>query len=167
MESVSVVKDDRQILEFIGVNGGIITFIITCIALYPVSYYIVAFIIGAVVNIQINRILKSVFKEPRPVVVNKPSNTFDEMEIKEKWGFPSGHAQTTSYAFVFLLLVKPRKTVFLLLLGGSLCISVIQRYVYNKHTILQLLAGLFIGAVFAIFYVWGITVFRPYTYGLI
>jgi len=161
-ESASVfeVHEIKNMLEFIGVNGDTITFIIGCMAIYPSIYYIIAFIIGFIVNIQLNKILKSVFKEPRPL--NKSSNSVYEVGAEEKWGFPSGHAQLTSYAFIYLLLVNPKKQAFLILLCIFLCITVIQRYVFNKHTIPQLIAGLFIGSTFAFLYVWFITFIRPY-----
>lgn len=160
-ESVFELREIKDLFKFIGVNAGIITFIIVCMAIYPSVFYIVAFIIGVFVNIQLNKILKYVFKEPRPS--NKySSNSPYEGGVDGKWGFPSGHAQVTSYAFIYLLLVKPKKTVFLILLGIFLCISVIQRYVYNKHTLTQLIAGLFIGSTFAFFYIWFITFIRPY-----
>jgi len=164
-DSVFIFKEQEiyEILKFIGINGSIITFIITCIAIYPSIFYIIAFIVGWGVNYQINKILKNIFKEPRPVEI-KPSNSFHERDIiKETWGFPSGHAQIIIYAFIFLLLLKPKKIKIIILLVIILFISIFQRYIYNKHTVTQLIAGLFIGTIFTFFYFLLITLMKPYT----
>ena len=94
-----------------------------------------------------NSLLKYVFKEPRPTndwVVLKIGITHNKRFGYERYGMPSGHAQHCGYilAFVTLVLNNPWITgiysVFTL-------ICMYQRYLYENHTIKQIVVGLLIG----------------------
>ena len=68
----------------------------------------------------------------------------------EKYGMPSGHAQSCFFSMTFLYLVKgsPAWLIFELFIG---IISLYQRFKYKQHTIEQLLAGSILGIFFAYF----------------
>ena len=99
------VNEITHILLSIGLYGNKISSLITVLALFPNYFYIITFIIGYFVNDFLNTKLKAFFKEDRP---NNPITFYpgedEEYKNEQKWGFPSGHAQVTAFAFTFLLL---------------------------------------------------------------
>jgi membrane-associated phospholipid phosphatase len=90
--------------------------------------------------------LKQLIREPRPrnqIYLNKYD--ISEANIsKHKYGMPSGHAQATGYSITFLYLVSKSPTLLMItsFIGAT---TLYQRYVYNRHTIGQLIIGLLIG----------------------
>jgi membrane-associated phospholipid phosphatase len=109
--------------------------------------YLRFFVSGFILNNILNIILKLAIKEPRP------SNDQKEIEIGvsngarvgfDKFGMPSGHAQNCAYCFTFVTMVF--KDPFITALYALISfISVLQRYLYKNHTILQLVVGLIVG----------------------
>jgi membrane-associated phospholipid phosphatase len=130
-------------LTLIALYGDKMAAILTTIAIFQSPLFVCGFIAGWFLNRELNKVLKSFFKETRP---NDSKWKVNEDETPEKWGFPSGHAQTVFYSFVFLLLKCPRKTPFLILSAAILILTLIQRYMYYYHTAPQLLGGGVIGA---------------------
>jgi membrane-associated phospholipid phosphatase len=112
--------------------------------------YLSYFAGGFIVNNGLNSILKLIIQEPRP------SNDQRALEIGianghrvsfDKFGMPSGHAQTCGFALVFMSLVfdSPKMTAFYLVVSF---ITMAQRYIYNNHTIFQLIVGFVTGGMF-------------------
>ena len=142
-----------HLLLMIGLYGNKLTTIITVMALFPRYSYIIPFIIGYFINIFINRKIKVFFKEKRPENETVFYKLEEQEYVKEDlWGFPSGHAQSIGFAFVCLLLFEPKKYIFLITSAIIVVLCLLQRYLYNKHTIQQLLGGLFFGSLFAIIF---------------
>jgi membrane-associated phospholipid phosphatase len=125
-----------------GFYGGELTAFITILAIFRDPVYLAGFIAGYFFNKWLNGVLKSAIRDERP------SNPilFYGGEKGERWGFPSGHTQMAAYSFVFLLLSAPKRWELLLLSGTVVILTAIQRYMYNQHTPIQLIAGLFVGA---------------------
>ena len=65
------------------------------------------------------------------------------------FGMPSGHAQTSFYILAFIYLVTRNIVLSSVLLLLSV-IVVVQRVVYNEHTIIQVLVGSIVGGLFGI-----------------
>jgi len=139
-------------LDYIGLFAPIILFILTLFLLRNMITYLKYFIVGFILNNALNIFLKLTLKEARPTndqkvieigIVNGARIGFD------KFGMPSGHAQNCGYclAFIFLALNSPFITSIYILISF---ISLLQRYLYNNHTILQLIIGLFIGIGFGV-----------------
>ena len=63
---------------------------------------------------------------------------------------PSGHAQNCAYCLAFITMVfnDPFITAFYTVITFN---TLFQRYLYNNHTILQLVIGTFIGLLFGFF----------------
>jgi len=114
--------------------------------------YLWAFMLGSGINIVFNKLLKMVFKDPRP-------QTHDNYLGAEQYGMPSGHAQIAFFAITFYYLVKKHWTNTILLLFLTVValtsITLYQRYAYKYHTLEQLLAGAVTGSAFAWFIVNG------------
>jgi membrane-associated phospholipid phosphatase len=105
------------------------------------------FISGYFLNGILNALLKYVFKEPRPTddwQVLQIGIAHNKRFGFDKYGMPSGHAQHCGYilAFMTLAINDPYIT------GAFSIISLIclyQRYLYQNHTILQIIIGFFTG----------------------
>lgn len=128
----------------------ILLFFISAFLLRNKMKYLSYFVGGFIANNGLNLILKGIIQEPRP------SNDLRALEIGiangqrvsfDKFGMPSGHAQSCGFALVFMSLVfdSPKMTAFYLVVSF---ITMTQRYIYNNHTILQLIVGFFTGGMF-------------------
>jgi membrane-associated phospholipid phosphatase len=94
-----------SIMDYIGYQGPYLCSFITCLSLLEKPFYLIIFIIGCYLNYLLNYRLKGIIKEPRPKypVVYIDDNLIKRAEI---YGMPSGHAQSISFAIVFLFLTK-------------------------------------------------------------
>ena len=142
--------DFHIIKDYIGLYTPTILLFLTIFFLRNQLKYMYFFVFGFILNFILNILLKLAIKEPRPSddrknieigIVNGVRVGFD------KYGMPSGHAQICGYclSFVLLTLNSPFITGLYLVLTTN---SLMQRYLYNNHTILQLTIGLIIGVLF-------------------
>lgn len=136
--------------DYIGLYAPLILFLLSLFLLRNMELFLQFFVVGFVLNNILNIILKLAIKEPRPSkdqkaieigIVNGARIGFD------KFGMPSGHSQNCAYCISFITLVLNDPLITGLYLFISL-ISLFQRYLYNNHTILQLLIGFILGTVF-------------------
>jgi membrane-associated phospholipid phosphatase len=133
--------------DTIGFFAPSILFIISVLLLRHMSNYLTFYIVGTILNNILNIILKLLIKEPRPSKDKKFIEigvTNDILISFDKFGMPSGHAQYCGFSLVFITLVfnNPFITTLYLIITLS---SLMQRYFYNNHTILQLVVGFIIG----------------------
>lgn len=133
--------------DYIGLYSPIILFGLSVFLLRNMTTYLQYFIFGFIFNNILNIILKLAIKEPRPTqdqkaieigITNGARISFD------KFGMPSGHAQTCGYCLSFIALTLHHPYIITLYLIIT-SISLFQRYSYNNHTILQLIIGIIIG----------------------
>jgi membrane-associated phospholipid phosphatase len=134
------------IIDDIGFYGPIILFILTIIMLWGSLKYLNVFLIFSFLNIIINNILKNIIKAPRPHNPNKNIiyNKFEKTNGIDTYGMPSGHAQSVSFATLYMYLVTKSEG---LLIGSSFIgmLSLLQRYRFKRHSIKQLLIGVIVG----------------------
>ena len=100
------------------------------------------------INYCTNGALKLIFREPRP----DGNIVFDSHEIttgSERYGMPSGHAQSVAFSSMFSYLITKSPKI---LMGTSFIsvITIYQRYKYKRHTIGQLFVGTIIGGLMAV-----------------
>jgi len=150
----------NDILTYIGYMGPIITSGITTINVLENTKYLIGFIIGGVLNYYLNGFIKLTIKQPRPT---NPIHYIDDNLITgtQTYGMPSGHAQITSYALVFLYLIntsqnKSYNKIWLLLSVFIYGLTIYQRWSFRRHTLEQLAIGTLIGASFAQITYWTI-----------
>uniref|UniRef100_A0A6C0I3G7 Uncharacterized protein n=1 Tax=viral metagenome TaxID=1070528 RepID=A0A6C0I3G7_9ZZZZ len=93
-----------------------------------------AFLGGFIINILFNQVLKQWIKQERPI------------PIKDSYGMPSLHAQSVSFATVYLYCVTG-SNFYLLLEGAFSLITLYQRWKTRKHTPEQLAVGSVIGSI--------------------
>ena len=136
--------------DYIGLFAPIILLFLSLFLLRNKKKYLYYFFYGFVLNNILNIILKVAIKEPRPTdeqkvieigIANGARISFD------KFGMPSGHAQNCAYCLAFITMVfnDPFITAFYTVITFN---TLFQRYLYNNHTILQLVIGTFIGLLF-------------------
>ena len=95
-----------QIFDNVGFYGPGLIFIIAIYLLYKTPLLVTTFTIGYVLNILFNYLLKGIFRMPRP---NENMKKFDaEIRLNkyidlDRFGMPSGHAQTMLYSLVYSL----------------------------------------------------------------
>jgi len=138
----------EQIIDGIGNQGPIITFLLTSFYLLSQKKYLIAYLVFSFINHFSNPVLKMLFKEPRPNVRIEKDPDLNR-RIKDlgddKYGMPSYHAQTTFFSTVFLYLVQ--KNPYVLLVELTICcLTLYQRFKYSRHTVAQLIAGSTIGS---------------------
>ena len=136
--------------DYIGLFAPIILFFLSLFLLRNNKKYLYFFFYGFILNNILNIILKVAIKEPRPTAERKviEIGIANEARISfDKFGMPSGHAQNCAYclAFITMVLNDPFITAFYTVITFN---TLFQRYLYNNHTILQLVVGTFIGLFF-------------------
>ena len=111
--------------------------------------YLHIYLIGFVFNIIINFVLKGLIQQPRP---HEDRRLFN-LEILsgkrigyDRYGMPSGHAQTSFYSTIFIYLVLKNVWISLVYLFIS-SITFYQRIKFNNHTLGQVIVGSFIGTI--------------------
>ena len=109
--------------------------------------YLHIYLIGFVLNIILNFLLKGLIQQPRPQEDRRLFN----LEILsgkrigyDRYGMPSGHAQTSFYSTIFICLVLKDSLISLVYIFISF-LTFYQRIKFNNHTLEQVMAGSFIG----------------------
>lgn len=134
-------------LDYIGLYSPGILFIFSLFFLRNMTNFLHFFVYGFIFNNIINIILKLFIKEARPDdqqqateigIVNGARIGFD------KFGMPSGHAQNCGFCLSFITFTLHNPYITTLYASISI-ITIFIRYIYKKHTILQLIIGLFVG----------------------
>ena len=139
-------------LDHIGYFGPIILALMNVYYLFYRKTYLYAYIIFLFVNQYINKGIKYFVKEPRPQNQIPFLSKIDKIGI-EKYGMPSGHAQSIFYSTTFLYLTT--LSSYLLIISLFFCaVTIYQRYIYRRHTLKQLTIGSLIGIII------GYTVFK-------
>jgi len=146
---MQIIKD---VLDYIGYMGPIITSIITIITLLDKQKYLLSFIFGSIINNYLNEYLKICIKQPRPT---NQLSYIDDKQIKgaQIYGMPSGHAQIVSFTTTFLYLTKGNRTLLLVCLFIS-ALTLYQRWSFRRHSIEQLITGTIVGSSFSYVLFW-------------
>ena len=139
-----------------GTYGPIILIFLSMYLLWNKQNLFFYYTVGIFVDAVLNLILKAFFLQPRPSVDEK---TFDLALRHGKrflfkdgipydiFGMPSGHSQSAFFSttFIYLALRKNDNPMFYTYLVISLLIM-IQRVMYNHHTIFQVCVGASVGS---------------------
>jgi membrane-associated phospholipid phosphatase len=142
-----------KFFDYLGYYGPNILLIFSILLLWAKNYrsYLSYYLIGYILNILLNYILKGFIQQPRPTGDQK----LIEMALHngkrfgyDIYGMPSGHSQGVFYstAFIHLVLKNPQITFLFFLISLN---TMIQRVNYQNHTILQVICGAITGIGFA------------------
>jgi len=131
-------------VDWIGYNGPMIIWFISIVLLSYNSRICIAFIIGSLLNQELNSVLKILIKQPRPSGQIRNLIDNDIFTGAHVYGMPSGHAQTLFFSVSFLYYVIENFYILigLLFIGG---LTIYQRWKYHRHSLLQLIVGSTIG----------------------
>ena len=103
------------------------------------KHLLLFYIVGFIGNELLNRVLKPILKDPRPVPLSST----------DIYGMPSGHSQLAVYSLVFMALVLQEKrygTIILLFLGLTVA-TMAQRVAIKAHSLEQVIIGGLLGGV--------------------
>ena len=140
----------RLFIDYIGYYAPIILFFLSLFLLRNMTRYLNFFVSGFILNNILNIMLKLFIKEPRPTDDQKTIEIAINNGFRvgfDKFGMPSGHAQNCGYCLVFIIMTIHNPLIISMYIVITI-ISLSQRYLYNNHTILQLIIGLLIGSGF-------------------
>ena len=136
-------------LGFIGATAPIYVIAIAVILLWSKKRLLGFYLFGYGVSVLVNLISKAIIKQPRP---NGDLQLFNLSLLSgkripfDRYGMPSGHAQTVGYTLAFLYYASVLQNTwitYLLLLISVICLA--QRYIYSNHTAFQILVGFVLG----------------------
>ena len=136
-----------NIVHLVGYLTPSIMLVTTFLLLRNKATYLKFFFYGYIFNIVVNSLLKLALKMPRPVNDWKILHlgiTHTKRIGFDKYGMPSGHAQHCGFmlAFITLVLESPFVTGVYSVLSF---ICLYQRYLYQNHTIIQIIVGFSVG----------------------
>jgi len=135
-------------LDTIGYYGPWIVAICVIVALWKRPVFAVLYVVFFWLNQLLNSLLKLMFREERPPNPI-PFSKLERYKGAQFYGMPSGHAESVGFSFVFLLVLEGYRSWWLYLVGMIMMVTCIQRWKYRRHTVEQIIAGLFFGGAFA------------------
>lgn len=109
--------------------------------------------IGVFIDNILNLILKGLFLQPRPNIDKKEFDLvlkhgkrflFKDGMPYDLFGMPSGHSQSTLFSTVFIYLSLRNNNIGYTYIAISL-LTMLQRVLYNEHSVLQVCVGAIIG----------------------
>jgi len=146
-----------SVIDIFGTMGPLISAIASIYILKNKTNYFAYYLFGALSDNIFNILLKGIFKQFRPdlnqyltndqltmVIHNKRRFIFVDGIPFDIYGMPSGHVQSCFYSMTFVFLSNKSYKEFGLFLFISL-ITAYQRIDKKYHSILQVLAGAFVG----------------------
>ena len=135
-------------LDTLGFYGPWICMICVIVALWKRPAFVVLYVVFFWLNQLLNPLLKLTFREERPSNPI-PFSNHERYKGAHFYGMPSGHAESVGFSFVFLLLLEGYRSWWLYVVGMIMMVTCIQRWKYRRHTVEQIIAGLFFGGMFA------------------
>ena len=142
-----------KLFDYLGYYGPNILLVFSIALLWIKNHrsYLSYYLIGYILNILLNYVLKGLIQQPRP----SEDKRLIEIALHngkrfgyDIYGMPSGHSQGVFYstAFIHLVLKNPSITLIFFLFSLN---TMIQRVNYKNHTILQVIFGALTGIGFA------------------
>ena len=145
-----------ELFNYVGSMGPLILIILSMHLLWDKSTLFFYYIIGVFIDAILNLILKGLIQQPRPSEDHKTFNLalthgkrfiFKNGLPHDIFGMPSGHTQSIIFSTVFMYL-SLRKTNWLCVYLIISALTMMQRVVYNYHTIFQVFIGALVGTGF-------------------
>ena len=143
----------------IGGYGNSILIVLSLYLLWDQNNLLFYYIVGNIINFTLNNVLKGIIQEPRPSFNSKEFNLALKNNKRfiykdglpfDFFGMPSGHSSSVIFSTIFIYL-SLRKTKWLYVYLIISAIVIYHRVYFNFHTISQVVAGVFVGAIVAYF----------------
>jgi membrane-associated phospholipid phosphatase len=142
----------EKIIDIIGYFGPQILILLTIFLLFNKYTLLQIYLIGFVINSFLNFVLKGIIKQPRPSEDKHVFNVWLNNGMKgdrlwfDRFGMPSGHAQSVFYSTFFIIFALQNTNINILYLIISLN-TLYQRVKYKNHTVLQVIVGAIVGTI--------------------
>lgn len=157
LDVAALFKTSIQMLYALGFFSEMIIVILCIYLLYDRGTTdLLFFLVGILGSSVANRLLKPLFKDPRPA---RPIKFLESEEFPRKidytkntnfYGMPSGHSQQVAFCLAYLYWVLPYESAQLrygtLAIGAAM---MFERWWFRNHTAMQLMVGLLVGVAFA------------------
>jgi membrane-associated phospholipid phosphatase len=134
--------------------GYFLLFFLSLFILWKKQNLFFYYIIGSLFNKILNLILKNIIKQPRPsddeetfrlALSTDKSFLFKNGILYDIYGMPSDHAQSCFFSTIFIYLSTRQNNILFVYLLISI-LTLVQRVVFNFHTVLQVLVGVVVGS---------------------
>jgi len=138
------------IFELIGFSAPLLMVMISIVLFRNKRKYMSYLIFGYILCDILNILLKFILKEPRPTndwQLLQLGITHSKRFSFDIYGMPSGNAQSCGFLLVFTALVLNDPFITGIYAVLTL-ITMYQKYLYENHSIKQVVVGLFIGVVY-------------------
>ena len=141
-------QDLTLFMDTIGFYGPLIIACCVIVALIKRSTYIALYILFFWLNNEFNKLLKLWFREERP---SNPIlfSSVEKYSGVQFYGMPSGHAQSVGFSVVFLSILNGYWSWWFYIVAMIATLTCIQRWKYRRHTVEQIIAGVFFGGMYA------------------
>ena len=143
-----------ELFNKFGTFGPIILIFPSMYMLWNKNNLFFYYTVGLFINNILNWILKRIFQQSRPNIDQK----YFDLALKHGkyilfkdgirysiFGMPSGHSQSSFFSTVFIYLSLKKNNIAYIYLAVSL-LTIMQRVIYNHHTVLQVIVGAAIGS---------------------
>ena len=136
-----------------GENGTTIISLLSIYLLREKSCALFYYIVGLLIDIILNLVLKGIIQQPRPcfnskevdlAIKNNKRFVYKDGIPYDLFGMPSGHSEWCLYSTSYVYLVL-RKTNWLYVYLFLSFITMSQRVAFNHHTISQVIVGASVG----------------------
>jgi membrane-associated phospholipid phosphatase len=100
-------------------------------------------ILWQTLNYVLNEMLKHIFRQARPKDIPY-INSWDSPPNLGRYGMPSGHAQqvVSEATYIIVAFQNPYSSILSIIVAA---LTIYQRYIYQKHTAIQLAVGTIVG----------------------
>lgn len=149
-----------DLLNEFGTYGPIILIFLSLYLLWNNHNLFFYYIVGLFLNTIFNLVLKGIFQQPRPsedikmfhlALRNGKDMLFKNGIPNDIFGMPSGHCQSAMFSTIFVYLSLRKKNILYTYLLISFIIMM-QRILYNYHTVAQVIVGDITGALVGLFF---------------
>ena len=149
---ISEIKEVGKIIGWLGYSGPYMLFILSIILLKNRNTLLHAYVYGFLLDQILNLFLKGLIQEPRPSeeinIFNAENTYFNERMGPQRYGMPSGHAQSVFFSLIFIWLSLDNSYISIFYSLIALC-TMYQRVAYKAHDITQVLVGACVGSLLA------------------
>jgi membrane-associated phospholipid phosphatase len=144
-----------ELFNEFGSFGPIILIFLSMYLLWNKNNLFFYYTVGVFIDNILNLVLKGLFLQPRPSIDKKDFDLalkhgkrflFKDGMPYDMFGMPSGHSQSSLFSTVFIYLSLRKNNIGYTYLAISL-LTMLQRVIYNHHTILQVCVGATIGSI--------------------
>ena len=145
---------------YLGGFGPLILFFSSLFLLWNKENLFYYYSVGIFLDSILNLFLKGIFKQPRPsedpklfniALKNGKRFIFKDYIPHDIFGMPSGHTQSSFFSSIFIFLSLKNYYVLFIYLIITL-ITMIQRIIYDYHTLFQVIVGGIVGSLFGYYF---------------